>query len=362
MTGFSFAFDEITLVLFTTLAPSGAVAYLLMSLPVMLGRATGDAARRLNQLTCLPLVIAMVGLVASATHLGNPSNALYVFTGVGRSPLSTEVGCAVAFLALAGIYWLYSFAEHPRRGLQRGLLAAIDVAIVAFVVAVAFAYHVDTIITWSLPLVPASLVLNSLVGGPLIALVGFALARWPVSRAALCGLAAAAFVANTVVYVVLGAWLHPLANELATVEQLVPAYPAFAATFVLLSVCGIALSWRAADGAQGRKAVSSGQAMPAPAEQGDATEPLAVADAPVAEPLTVAAAPAEEGAATDPLAVAAAPAATPAEQGDAPAANGLPGDLHCVVVRAIGALLALAGIFVMRFVFYMTHLTVGLGV
>lgn len=346
MAGFSFAFDEITLVLFTTLAPSGAVAYLLMSLPVMLGRATGDAARRLNQLTCLPLVIAMVGLVASATHLGNPSNALYVFTGVGRSPLSTEVGCAVAFLALAGIYWLYSFAEHPRRGLQRGLLAAIDVAIAAFVVAVAFAYHVDTIITWSLPLVPASLVLNSLVGGPLIALVGFALARWPVSRAALCGLAAAAFVANTVVYVVLGAWLHPLANELATVGQLVPAYPAFAATFVLLSVCGIALSWRAADGAQGRKAASSGQAMPARA----------------VEPLTVAAAPAEEGAATDPLAVAAAPAATPAEQGDAPAANGLPGDLHCVVVRAIGALLALAGIFVMRFVFYMTHLTVGLGV
>ena len=171
-------------------------------------------------------------------------------------------------------------------------------------------------------------------------LVGFALARWPVSRAALCGLAAAAFVANTVVYVVLGAWLHPLANELATVGQLVPAYPAFAATFVLLSACGIALSWRAADGAQGRKAVSSGRAMSAPAAA--PAEPLAVADSPAATP-------AEQGDAT-------------AEQGDAPAANGLPGDLHYVVVRAIGALLALAGIFVMRFVFYMTHLTVGLGV
>lgn len=241
------------------------------------------------------------------------------------------------------------FRRASASGAATGLLAAIDVAIVAFVVAVAFAYHVDTIITWSLPLVPASLVLNSLVGGPLIALVGFALARWPVSRAALCGLAAAAFVANTVVYVVLGAWLHPLANELATVEQLVPAYPAFAATFVLLSACGIALSWRAADGAQGRKAVSSGQAMPAPA----------------AEPLAVAAAPAEQGDAAEPLAVADAPAEqgdATAEQGDAPAANGLPGDLHYVVVRAIGALLALAGIFVMRFVFYMTHLTVGLGV
>lgn len=138
---------------------------------------------------------------------------------------------------------------------------------------------------------------------------------------------------------VLGAWLHPLANELATVEQLVPAYPAFAATFVLLSACGIALSWRAADGAQGCRAASSGRAMSAPAAA--PTDSLAVADAP-------AAAPAEQG--------------DTAEQGDAPAANGLPGDLHYVVVRSIGALLALAGIFVMRFVFYMTHLTVGLGV
>lgn len=294
MTGFSTAFSEITLVLFTTLAPSGAVAYLLMSLPVLLGRATGDAARRLNQLTCLPLVIAMVGLVASATHLGNPSNALYVFTGVGRSPLSTEVGCAVAFLALAGIYWLYSFAERPRTGLQRGLLAAIDVAIVAFVAAVAFAYHVDTIVTWSLPLVPVSLGLNALVGGPLIALVGFTLAQWPASRTALCGLAAGALVANTVVYAVLGAWLQPLANELATVEQLVPVYPAFVAAFILLGACGIALSWRAA-----------GEAAAAPAV--------------AAEP-------------------------------------------RRVVGLSAGALLALAGIFVMRFVFYMTHLTVGLGV
>ncbi len=120
MDGFSVALSEITLVLFTTLAPSGAVAYLLMSLPVLSGRAAGDTARRLNQLTCLPLLVAMVGLVASATHLGNPANALYVFTGVGRSPLSTEVFAAVIFLALAGVYWLYSFAEHPRVGLQRG--------------------------------------------------------------------------------------------------------------------------------------------------------------------------------------------------------------------------------------------------
>ncbi len=194
MDGFSIALSEITLVLFTTLAPSGAVAYLIMGLPLLAGRATGDAARRLSRMSCLPLVVAMVGLVASATHLGNPSNALYVFTGVGRSPLSTEVLCAVAFLALA---------------------------------------------------------------------------------------------ANTVVYGLLGAELQGMENALASVAALVPAYPVCVAAFAILGAAGIATACCAGRRASGRRRI---------------------------------------------------------------------------VVLSAGALLALAGIFVMRFVFYMTHLTVGLGV
>lgn len=276
MDGFSLAFGEITLVLFTTLAPSGALAYLIMGLPVLVGRAQGEAARRLNQWSCLPLVIAMVGLIASATHLGNPSNALYVFTGVGRSPLSTEVFAAVIFLALAGVFWLYSFAEHPRVGLQRGLLAAIDVAIVAFVLAVAFAYNVDTIVTWSLPLVPASLVLNALFGGPLLALAGFALAsrgfgaaptaELPIAHAApegaskaqpavahvfpsrhgtriLLALATTACAANVAVYAVLGFQLQGIENELVSAADLVAGYPVYLAVFAVLAASALALAW-----------------------------------------------------------------------------------------------------------------------
>ena len=41
MDGFSLAFGEITLVLFTTLAPSGAVAYLIMGLPVLVRPSAG---------------------------------------------------------------------------------------------------------------------------------------------------------------------------------------------------------------------------------------------------------------------------------------------------------------------------------
>lgn len=296
MDGFSLAFGEITLVLFTTLAPSGAVAYLIMGLPVLVGRAQDEVARRLNRWSCLPLVVTMVGLIASATHLGNPSNALYVFTGVGRSPLSTEVFAAVIFLALAGVFWLYSFAERPHVGLQRGLLAAIDVAIVAFVVAVAFAYNVDTILTWSLPLVPVSLLLNALLGGPLLALVGFAVASRGLSTTpaaepsivhaepegtskvhaepegaskvgsaavrvfpSRCGarvllaLATAACAANVAVYAVLGFQLQCIENELVSAADLVVGYPVYLAAFALLAVCALVLAWRAeAQGARRR--------------------------------------------------------------------------------------------------------------
>ena len=96
--------------LFTTLAPSGAVAYALMSFPIIRGRLSDDAHRRIDKALCIPLIVSLVGLVASATHLGNPANALYVFMGGGgRSPLSNEVFSAVIFLAFSGVYWLYSF-------------------------------------------------------------------------------------------------------------------------------------------------------------------------------------------------------------------------------------------------------------
>lgn len=146
-TGFATAFSEIALVLFTTLAPSGAVAYALMSFPIIYGRLSDDAHRRIDKALCIPLIVSLVGLVASATHLGNPANALYVFMGVGRSPLSNEVFSAVIFLAFSGVYWLYSFAVKPCRLLQRLLAVGACVSAIACITAIAFAYSADTVIT-----------------------------------------------------------------------------------------------------------------------------------------------------------------------------------------------------------------------
>lgn len=290
VSGWDTALGEITLVLFTTLAPSGVVAFILMGLPVLAPR-TDDAARgRLNLFLGIPLVISMVGLVASATHLGNPANALYVFFGVGRSPLSTEVFFAVVFLALAGLYWLYQFAEHPRPRLQRVWLALAMAAGIVFVGAVAFAYAAETIVSWNTAYVPLNLVLNALVGGPVLAVAslyaaGFAPVRGPFGRV-LVVLATVALVANVVSFALQGAELGAIENSFTTAAQLVPAYGFMVAAFAVLAAAGIGLD--------------------------------------------------------------AAVLARRAGRG--------------IVRTAAAAALVLAGIFVMRFAFYMMHMTVGLGV
>ena len=265
-TGFEFALSEVSLVLFTTLAPSGAVAFVLMSLPLFDARLGGGAGAgegeqpegaaqpggasqpegeraRLSKLLCIPLVVAMAGLVASATHLGNPDNALYVIAGIGRSPLSNEVASAVGFLAFAGVYWLLSFSQRFPLGAQRVWLALTALAAAVFVWSVANAYGRETIPTWNLWEVPAALILNSLVGGPAVALAGFRAARLGAGerhRFLLLGLAAAALAANLAVYILQGIDLGGLRNAFGPAAALAPGYWPAVAAFALLCAAGLA--------------------------------------------------------------------------------------------------------------------------
>lgn len=304
VSGLDTALGEITLVLFTTLAPSGVVAFIIMGLPVVCGRLSDAAHRRIDQFLAIPLAVSMAGLVASATHLGNPANALFVFMGVGRSPLSNEVFCAVVFLLLAGVYWLYSFAERPRRMLQRAWMALSMAAGVAFVTSVAFAYSAETIVSWHTAYVPLSLWLNALAGGPVLAVLGLRVAGClPVESRfgrALLACSLAALAANVAVYCMQAAQLPSIENSFATAADLVPGYGVMIAVFALLGVAGIGLAARPAlgRGARGRQEA----AHPAPA------------------------------------------------------------DRRATARAACASVLVLAGIFVMRFAFYLMHMTVGLGV
>ena len=304
ISGFDTALSEVTLVLFTTFAPSGAVALVLVASVLLFSRLESTMRARISTFMCIPLVVTMVGLVASATHLGNPANALYVFLHFGSSPLSNEVVSAVGLLACSGLYWLYSFSVKPLVWLQRLLLAMIAAAGVAFVTMVSLAYSVDTIITWSLPTVPISLWLNALMGGPLLAAITLYAAQWR-ALAGRFGLLLMtvpfiAFAANTLVYIVQGRLMGGVANSVVAAADLVPHYRMMLLTFALMCIVGCVL-------AAFTMHVVSREAM--------------------------------------------------AHSGDELAFS------KRVLVRLVAAcLLVLAGIFVMRFAFYMMHLTVGLAV
>ena len=246
ISGFDTALSEVTLVLFTTFAPSGAVALVLVAAVLLFPKLESTMRARISTFMCIPLVVTMVGLVASATHLGNPANALYVFLHVGSSPLSNEVVSAVGLLAFSGLYWLYSFSVKPLVWLQRLLLMMIAAMGVAFVMMVSLAYSVDTIVTWSLPTVPVSLWLNALMGGPLLVAITLYAAQWR----ALAGrfgllLMAVPFIAlatNMVVYIVQGRLLDGVANSVVAAADLVPHYHTMLLAFALMCFAGCVLA------------------------------------------------------------------------------------------------------------------------
>ncbi|MDR0500748.1 MAG: dimethyl sulfoxide reductase anchor subunit [Coriobacteriales bacterium] len=175
-------FQDITLAIFTTLAPAGTLAFIMVSIAILTPfhldktddiqlQENHKILAKLDQFLVLPLTVVIVGLVTSATHLGNPANALYLFRGVGRSPLSTEVFCGIVFLLLGGIYWLQAFSLKPRPTLRKIWLSVTIVAALAFVVSMMMAYSAHTILSWNTIYVPASLLTAALMGASILAMI-----------------------------------------------------------------------------------------------------------------------------------------------------------------------------------------------
>lgn len=114
--GLGTALGEITLVLFATMAPAGTFALMIMGAFALKGGLREEERAAVDRFTCVPLVVALIGLVASATHLRNPANTLYVLAGVGRSPLSNEVVSGVMFFGVAGGVLADVFFGEAERG------------------------------------------------------------------------------------------------------------------------------------------------------------------------------------------------------------------------------------------------------
>lgn len=238
-------FDNLSLAIFTTLTPAGIVAFICVSMPLLVSTLDKEKRTRLNHWLALPYTLALIGFIASATHLGTPSNALYVFMGVGRSPLSNEVLCAVLFLFIAGAYWMSAYRERLPLALSRIWLGVACCAGIALLLMTSLAYSVETVITWYSWLVPVNLWLSALLAGPVIGALTCTAAQVEYRRysLALCIIALLALIAGTLFLLIQYESLAEIANHRFSAHDLVPHYHLEVALHVVCGVTGLALAF-----------------------------------------------------------------------------------------------------------------------
>lgn len=159
------AFAELPLALFTTLAPMGAGAFIALALAFFTTKFTDEQVRSIDRMTIIPLVVVLVGFVASFFHLASPLHAVGVFAGIGSSPLSNEILVGSIFVVLAVVYVIVALAGKLVGGARKGFIAVVALAAVVFACFTGAAYMMETIASWNSPLVIVQMLGFALVGG-----------------------------------------------------------------------------------------------------------------------------------------------------------------------------------------------------
>lgn len=170
------AFAEIPLALFSTLAPVGAGAFLVLAMALSTAKPDADALRRIDRFTAIPVALVVVGFIAAFFHLASPLNAFGVFAGVGRSPLSNElvVGCIFAVVMLA--YWIWALTGKMPEGARKGLVWATAALGLVFALFTGMAYMIDTIPSWNTFAGPVQMLGFALLGGAAVGVLVLTLA------------------------------------------------------------------------------------------------------------------------------------------------------------------------------------------
>lgn len=234
--------DNLSLALFTALAPAGVVAFIVLA-SARVFAADHDRAVRIDRAIALPFAAALLGFIASATHLGTPANALHVFAGVGSSPLSNEVLAAVAFLFLTGSYWMAAFKVSFPDKLAKPWLIIACLAGIALLACTSQAYAVRTVPTWNTPYTPANLLLAALFEGAVLGQLFLTVANVPLRRAGavLTGFAAGGLVANIAVMIAQNVALGTIANNEFAAATLAPSYALVIAFYALAGLAAVVL-------------------------------------------------------------------------------------------------------------------------
>ena len=247
MRGLEFALNDIGLVAFTTLAPAATCAYMALALLSLCGNLDRSERARLENWLILPLAIATVGLIASATHLGDPGNALYVFMATGQSPLSNEVLTAIIFLGTSCSYWLARIYFKNMRILRVLWLLAGIVTGCLFIAGTANAYQFSSVITWNTTYALINLPLTGLAGcAPLVALV-LICARLVGHKRFFAGIGLLSLVSTAAACLSMFQQfdhLGTLHNAYGSAAKLAPWYPKAIVVFAICAVVALIIAGR----------------------------------------------------------------------------------------------------------------------
>ena len=159
------AMHELPLALFTTLASVGAGAFIALAVAFFKTSFSEDKARAIDKATLVPTIVVLAGFVAAFFHLANPMNAMNVFAGIGRSPLSNELCVASLFAAAMVVYAVLAVTGKLNEGSRKGFLAVLAVLAVAFAAAMGMAYSLPTVPTWDAPWPVCQMLGYALFGG-----------------------------------------------------------------------------------------------------------------------------------------------------------------------------------------------------
>lgn len=233
--------EHAPLAIFTTLAPMAAASFVLLAFVFIAMKPSAEQARRLDRWTALPAACMALGMVAAFFHLANPLNALFVFSGVGSSPLSNELLVAVIFAVVALVYWLLGLAGKlpASGGVRTVLLVVLAVGSVAQAVFCGLAYMIPTIPTWNDPATVLQQLGCAWLGGAALGVLVCALAKVPLSRAAqmfAIGFAAAGLVVALAGEAMQGALVQGVSNIWGPASALAPQMGVQIALFAVLGV------------------------------------------------------------------------------------------------------------------------------
>lgn len=171
------ALNELPLAIFTTLAPMGAGAFVVLAAAFCTMKLDEAKTKAIDRFSLIPLGLIAVGFIASFFHLASPLKAYGVLSGIGHSPLSNEIAVGMVFFVAAIVYVALGLAGKLSASARKPFALVVAVLALVFSLFTGLAYMMPTIPSWDSPLVPLEMVGSALLGGALLALVVLALAK-----------------------------------------------------------------------------------------------------------------------------------------------------------------------------------------